>query len=255
MNEIQISTNNGGGQTDLPTLMKVSEMLAQSDLVPASYRGKPANVLLAAIAGQPFGFDPTMAMRSFNVIQGSPTLKPEIMLALVRKAGHSVTGEATDRGATITGRRADTGDEMTVTFTEEDAKKAGLLGKGAWKTYPSAMMWARALSKLGRMLFPDVLLGCSYTSEELDGPAFVDGDAVADDRTSVSDAKTRLVEAFDGDKDAAKEAWIAFGAPTSPLTDEEMADLLSVAKDRDVIDAVVVDTDDEADVVEEDANV
>jgi hypothetical protein len=153
--------------SDFDGMIRISKMLAMSSLVPGAYRGKPENVLLATLAGQPFGWDPTMAMRSFHVIEGQPSLKPEIQLALVRRAGHSVTGETSPTGATITGKRRDTGDTMTVTYTIEDARRANLLGKSVWKSFPASMCWARALSQLCRMLFPDVVLGCGYTPEEL----------------------------------------------------------------------------------------
>ena len=57
-------------------IMQMSEMLAGSDLVPAAYRRKPANIVLASLAGRPFGWDPTMSMRSFHIIEGTPSLKP-----------------------------------------------------------------------------------------------------------------------------------------------------------------------------------
>ena len=163
---------------DFNTMMQVSQMLAKSSLVPSAYRGKPENILLATLAGQPFGWDPTMSMRSFHIIEGQPSLKPEIMLALVRRAGHSVQGTTATDGATVTGKRRDTGDTMTVTYSLEDARRANLLNKSVWKQYPSSMCWARALSQLCRMLFPDVVLGVGYTPEELGASVSSDGEVI-----------------------------------------------------------------------------
>jgi len=64
------------------------------------------------------------------------------------------------------GKRADTGSEATVSWSMKDAQLAGLAGRGAWKTYPRAMLLARATSELCRMLFADVVAGLSYTPEE-----------------------------------------------------------------------------------------
>jgi len=169
-----------------------ADVLAQSDLVPAAYRRKPANVVLATLAGRPYGFDASLSMRSFHVIEGTPTMKPEIMLALVRRAGHSVKGEATPKGSTVTGTRADNGDTLTVSFTLESAEQAGLCeirdgkpyarsskgGKLPWEQYPEDMMWARCLSKLCRRLFSDVVLGAGYTAEELGGVVNEYGDVI-----------------------------------------------------------------------------
>ena len=53
---------------DLSTMesaYKMCQVLSKSDLVPRSYRGKAENVFLAYIAGQPFGWDVTMACSFF----------------------------------------------------------------------------------------------------------------------------------------------------------------------------------------------
>ena len=175
MTELELHQSALPSRSEFQHIQQMSEVLASSDLVPASYRRKPANVILATLAGRPFGWDPTMSMRSFHIIEGVPSMKPEIMLALIRKAGHSVNGEASATSSTVTGKRADTGDEMSFTFTMDDAHQAGLDGKKVWKQYPASMLWARALSQLARMLFPDVVLGAGYTPEEFGAD---DGDVV-----------------------------------------------------------------------------
>jgi len=54
------------------------------------------------------------------------------------------------------------------TFTVADAKTAGLLKDGGnWSKYARAMTLARATSALCRFLWPDILMGCGYTPEEL----------------------------------------------------------------------------------------
>ncbi len=148
-------------------IQQVASMLARSDMVPKAYRNHPENVILAALTGKSLGWDVTTAMRFVHVVEGKPTISAEGMVALVRRAGHSLSGESGDQQATVKGRRGDTGDEMSVTFTMAQARTAGLANKQVWKSYPSSMLWARAVSQLCRMLFPDVLLGASYTAEEL----------------------------------------------------------------------------------------
>ena len=168
---------------DLSTMesaYKMCQVLSKSDLVPKSYRGKAENVFLAYIAGQPFGWDVTMSMRSFHIIEGTPSLKPEIQLALVRQAGHSVSVKTSSVDAVILlGKRQDTGDVAEVGYTLEDAKRAGLIGKGNWKTYPEDMLFARAVSRLCRRLFQDVLLGCAYVPEELGATVTSEGEVLA----------------------------------------------------------------------------
>lgn len=163
---------------ELDVIMRQADMLAQSDIIPRDYRRKPANIVVAAMTGRTFGWDAITAMRNGHVIEGTWSIKPEAMLALVRRAGHSVEGEATPSGATVTGKRCDTGDTLTVTFDEADAKRAGLLNKNTWKQYPKSMYWARAVSQLCRQLFADVTLGLSYTPEELGAEVSEDGEVI-----------------------------------------------------------------------------
>lgn len=150
------------------TLQAQAEALAGSAFVPAPYRGKPGDVLAAGLYGQEIGLGISAALSYIHVINGRPTLSAEGMTALVRARGHSIGGGTTAMAANIRGKRADTGDEMEVEWTIAMAERAGLLKKAGsnWAAYPEAMLWARAVSQLCRMLFPDVLLGLSYTPEE-----------------------------------------------------------------------------------------
>lgn len=171
-----------------------AEVLASSNLVAKQFRGRPQDIMTAAIMGYPLGWDVTVSMRYVHVIDGKPSVSPEGMLALVRRAGHSVTGKADATGATVTGRRADTGDSMSFTFTLDDADRAGLLNKTNWQNYPQSMCWARALSQLCRMLFSDVLLGAAYTPEELGGEVDADGNVVGLSFAPVDDATPAAAE-------------------------------------------------------------
>jgi hypothetical protein len=89
------------------------------------------------------------------------------MVALVRKRGHSITGNFSADSCTVTGKRADNGDEMTVTWTTEMAQRGGAAREGQLEEVPAAMLWARAVSQLCRMLFADCFAGATYTPEEI----------------------------------------------------------------------------------------
>lgn len=156
-------------------------ILAKSGVVPQAYRGKPDDIIAAALYGREVGWGITTALTHIHLIQGRPSLSAQGMCALVRARGHSIGGGMNDTEATVTGKRNDTGDTMTVTWTIAMAKTAGLAGKDTWKQYPAAMLWARAVSQLCRSLFADVILGLQYTPEEV--LSFVDVDEVTDART------------------------------------------------------------------------
>lgn len=142
------------------------KFIQNSELVPKQYRGKPADIFACVLLGRQLGISDMHALRSIYVVDGKATIGAELMVTLIRQRGHSITAEYGDGQVTATGRRVDNGDEMSVTWTTAMAQRAGLLSKNNWKGYPEAMLWARAVSQLGRMLFADVLTGLVYTPDE-----------------------------------------------------------------------------------------
>jgi hypothetical protein len=91
------------------------------------------------------------------------------MRALVQAQGHQwADGDVTDTRAVDRGRRRGESEWTEVTFTADQAKRAGIdLGK-----YPQDKLYARATSRLARRKFADVIAGMPYSAEELeDGEA------------------------------------------------------------------------------------
>lgn len=140
--------------------------ISGTEFVPKAMRGKMPMIMACIATGRSLGISDMHALRSINIIDGKASMSAELMVALARRAGHSITADLGPDSCTVRGRRGDNGDEMTCTWTMEMAGKAGLLGKDNWKKYPQAMLWARPVSQLCRMLFPDVLAGVSLTPEE-----------------------------------------------------------------------------------------
>lgn len=99
-------------------------------------------------------------------IQGKVELSARIVNSMLRRAGVKIVFKRLDsKGCILHGVRPD-GDECTVQFLEEDAAKAGVLGRDPWKKHPEDMYFARAISKLGRRLAPDIL-GTAYVEGEI----------------------------------------------------------------------------------------
>jgi hypothetical protein len=150
--------------------MTYAKALAAASLLPSQYRGQPANVLLAMEYGDALGLSAIAAIQGVNVIDGKPTASAQLIGALVRRAGHRLRVETSPDGtsARATIIRADDPDfPFTCTWTMERATAAGLAGKGAWRTYPEAMLKARAITEVARDACPEVLSGVAYTPEEL----------------------------------------------------------------------------------------
>ena len=231
-------------------LVRQAEVLAQSNVLPAAYRRRPADIIAAGLAGRAFGWDVMTALNNYHVIEGTASLKPEAMLGLVRRMGHSVTLtiEATPEGKVgiAKGRRADNGDEHDAKFSANDAVVAGLAGKKNWKQYEDAMLTWRAVSALCRVLFPDVVMGAGYTPEEIGGPVptSTDEDPLGEVYVTSIEAKRTLLDACGGDKNIAREVWGDRGSENMTVDDlEKLLGSIPVdPPDADIVEAEILDT-------------
>ena len=230
--------------------LKLAETLCQTSFVPDSFRGKAGETLAAILYGAELGIGPMTALQQIAVIKGRPSASPELMRALIRRAGHSIeVVEHTNESCTLRGTRGDDATTELSSFTMEDARRANLLNGGAWKTYPKAMLLARASSQLGRSLFADVISGISYTPEELNSidapsPSLV---AIHHDPQpaelpsgliSAREAVKELVTACGGVVEDAKALWGPRGG--SPISRAELDELLMLTDADDAIDADVL---------------
>lgn len=188
MSEIAVRTSD---VTPWENLNRQADVLAASSIIPAKYQGRPEDIIAAGLMGYEVGWGVMTSLQLIHVVEGKPEISAEGMVALVRRAGHSMTGEVSPERATVRGRRGDNGDEMTYTFSQDDAKRADLAGKTNWRRYPSSMLWARAVSQLCRMLFPDVLLGVSYVHGEISNADFELGEPMVPPPVDVVDTTGR----------------------------------------------------------------
>jgi hypothetical protein len=165
---------------DLQARMTYAARLAEAGLLPRAYQGKPANVLYAIEYGAMIGLAPMAAITGLHVIEGKPTASSGLVSALVRRAGHilRVTGDD-QRAEAVIVRADDPQFEFRAVWTLEWAKTAGLLGKGVWRTYPAAMLKARAITEVARDACEEALLGLHYTPEELGAEVDEDGRPMA----------------------------------------------------------------------------
>jgi hypothetical protein len=155
-------------QPDLEMMWKLAQRVGMTPFVPNGLRGKNENVLACILTGHELGIGAMQALNSINIIDGRPAISPELMRALVFQAGHTINVvENSEKKCVLEGIRSDTGAKATVTWSLDDAKRAGLANKKNWETYPRAMLLARATSELCRTIFPDIIAGMSYTPEEI----------------------------------------------------------------------------------------
>jgi hypothetical protein len=145
---------------------------AASSLAPDALRGRPQDALIVLMAGRELGLAPMQSMRMLSVIKGKVTLAADATVALVRRSGECVEWrlvETTAQRATYTTRRKGDTEPTTLTWTIEQAQRAGLTGGQGWRSYPEAMLRARCASALARVVYPDLVAGI-YDPDELATP-------------------------------------------------------------------------------------
>jgi hypothetical protein len=157
-------------------LVEFSKLVANSDLAPKEYKGKPGNVMIAIQMGAEVGLSPMQAVQNIAVINGKPSLYGDALLAVVQahpdyeRHEEFLEGSGETRVAVCRVQRR--GSEMhEERFGVADAKRANLWGKaGPWQQYPDRMMQMRARSFALRNQFADALKGIIAAEEAMDYP-------------------------------------------------------------------------------------
>ena len=165
----------------------------------------PEGVFAIVEKAKSVGVSPMDALNGgMYFVQGKVEMTSSMMNQLIRASRHSITKDrkSDDTICILHGKRADNGDTWTEYFSIDDAKKAGLY-RGQWLKYPKDMLFARALSRLARQLFPDVIKGC-YVQGEI----IADNDVVELEEkvlNSISETQYQdLEEALQGNDDLRK---------------------------------------------------
>ena len=158
--------------TSLDQAMHYAKLIADSDLAPKDYRGKPGNVLVALQYGSEIGLKPLQAIQNIAVINGRPAVWGDAMLGLVQNhplCEYIREGMKDNNTAYCTVKRRGDEHDYTYEFSKEDAKIAGLLNKaGPWTQYPDRMLQMRARGFALRDKFSDILKGIAMHEEVRD---------------------------------------------------------------------------------------
>lgn len=151
--------------------------------------------------GTELGFGPMASVLGVYIVEGRPSLSAQLIAAAVQRSGRYTyrVREWTPTACRI--EFFDSGESLgESSFTIQEAAAAGLANKAVWKSYPKAMLWARAMSQGARAYCAEVFMGAIYTPEELG--AVVDEDG-------------RVVEMIEADAEVVDE-------PVDPALNEAM---------------------------------
>ena len=149
----------------------LAKVVVASRMFPAY--GAPEAALLVLMAGREFGLGAMASLRSFHIIEGKPTMSAQAMMA--RCLEHAscehfrvVRSECTNELATVSVKRVGWTTPEIYTWSLDDAKRAGLAGRGNWSKYPREMLINRCIAEAARFTWPEVMAGV-YAPEEFGG--------------------------------------------------------------------------------------
>ena len=166
-----------GSKEAFNELYTKAQYLAKSDLVPDSYRNKPANCMIALETSNRLGVSPLFVMEQLTIVRGKrswsgqacsllvnnyPKFK-DVRLVYVGKEGQE------DWGAYVEATKKDTNEKIKgATVTMKMAKEEDWTKNSKWRSMPELMLAYRAYSFFARVHCADVLNGFMTEGEPED---------------------------------------------------------------------------------------
>jgi hypothetical protein len=150
---------------------EIAGYIGGTEFVPEALRNRPEAITAAILYGEEVGLAPMRALAMVAVIKGRPAMLAEAQRSLILAAGHELWfEESTTTRAIAAGRRR--GDDRVgrITWTMDDAKRAGLAGQPNFQRYPAEMLRARSSAALARTMFADVIGGMAAIEELVGEP-------------------------------------------------------------------------------------
>lgn len=150
----------------------------------------PAEAFIRMAVAKEMGLGPTTGLRAIYLVNGVPAFSAGFMAARVKSSRRYNYKVAEKTALKCRLEWFEMGEPIGHSeFTMEMGKRAGLISKDVWKSFPESMLFARALTDGVRTFCPDVMMGHNaYTTEELGA------EATADDLPASATVVEKLVE-------------------------------------------------------------
>lgn len=145
----------------LDDMWRAANIAVRSGLVPKGLDSQEA-AFMAIAMGAEVGLPMVATLRNTYVVNCRPTFFGDLPLALCRRSpawdeSQFKEWETAEESFCQCARKG--GNPVVASFSNDDAKRAGLLGKDLWNKYPKRMRKFKARAFALRDAFPDVLLG------------------------------------------------------------------------------------------------
>jgi hypothetical protein len=146
---------------DMDEINRLATGLAKSSVIPRSLQGKPVDIATVILKGLELNLTPMQALAEIALIQGKPVMSAACIAGLCARSPvceYIRLVESDNEKALYRAKRAGV-PEVTLAYTVDDARVAGLLTKDNWKKHRKAMLRARAKAAICREVFPELAMG------------------------------------------------------------------------------------------------
>lgn len=152
---------------------KVAQLLQKSSLVPKALKGDEAGTMLVITQSIQLGIPWTVGIKELYVVDSKVNPSARLLRSMVERHPSCElfdVEEATETSCTVAIKKSNWSEPKYLSYTLEDAKKAGLTGRNPnYQTRPREMLIARASGLAAQTYFPSVCLGLDldddYTGE------------------------------------------------------------------------------------------
>lgn len=140
--DLAIPAGATAAQLEFGEMLRRAKVLASTELVPKPLQGKPEAIVVIGVWGAEHGVPLMTAIQEVHVIENRPSPSAQLRLALIRRAGHEARFvESDSTRAVLRARRREYRHDpdawVTVTYTIDDARRAGLLDRWVEDWVPS----------------------------------------------------------------------------------------------------------------------
>lgn len=201
-----ITTNTSNDMFDvMDKAYKFAKIFAQSDIVPAHYRGKPENTFIAVQTAYRMNLDPMLIMQNTYVVSGKLGMNSTFAISLANSSGifdsgirYKLEGSGDTLKVTAYAKVKATGEEISYTIAMSEAVAEGWTKNSKYKTLPELMLRYRAAVFLIRTHVPEVLNGM-HMVEELEDMYIktVEEESIANSEPEIKKiSKTQILKSF-----------------------------------------------------------
>jgi hypothetical protein len=176
-NEITVPQSQVPAVSDELSLKDRARIYAASPMVPAAFRNKPHEIFIIMEMAQRSGVDAMMWLQNSYVVPntGKPGIETKLAITLLMASRatlgpitYALAGSGDQLSCTASVTVRETGQVVTHRLHWETVVSNGWHNNPGWKKDRELMMCYRAASRLIRLHFPDVLLGCITREEAQD---------------------------------------------------------------------------------------